>query len=121
MSLYQPYHTDAYLKEIYAAVVAVEGDRVALDETVFYARGGGQPADRGTLSWDGGEARIVDVRREKGEAGGRIWHLLEGQTPPEGERVHGELDWERRHALMRAHTALHVLCGVIWRDYTASP
>jgi len=117
VSIYEPYHNDAYLKEVTATVVALEGYRVALDKTVFYARGGGQPADRGTLSWEGGEALVVDVRRE----GGRIWHRLEGpaKLPAEGVRIRGELDWERRYALMRAHTALHVLCGVIWRDYRA--
>src|SRR5689334_21427789 len=98
-----------------AVVTAVEDDRVALDRTVFYAQSGGQPADRGVLRWDGGEARVVDVRR----AGEQIWHRHDGAAPPVGTAVHGALDWEHRYALMRAHTALHILCGVIWRDYGA--
>jgi len=111
------YHTDSYLREADATVTAVDGNRVALDQTVFYAQGGGQLADRGTLTWEGGEARVTDVRK----AGDTVWHTLDGAAPlPEaGARVSGVIDWERRHALMRAHTALHVLCGVIWRDYGA--
>lgn len=115
MALYEPYHTDAFLKEIEATVVDAHDDWIALNRTVFYARGGGQPADRGTLAWDGGEARVVDVRRK----GRWIRHHLEGPVPDKGECVYGTLDWERRYALMRAHTALHILCGVIWRDYRA--
>jgi len=111
------YHTDSYLREADATVTAVDGNRVALDQTVFYAQGGGQLADRGTLTWEGGEARVTDVRK----AGDTVWHTLDGAAPPPevGARVSGVIDWERRHALMRAHTALHVLCGVIWRDYGA--
>ncbi|HEX8230272.1 MAG TPA: alanyl-tRNA editing protein [Chloroflexia bacterium] len=109
------YHTNSYLREMDATVTAADGNRVALDRTVFYAQSGGQPADQGTLSWDGGTARVVSVRRE----GEEIWHELEGPGPEVGTTVHGTLDWERRYALMKAHTALHVLCGVIWRDFGA--
>ncbi|MDQ3706105.1 MAG: alanyl-tRNA editing protein [Chloroflexota bacterium] len=109
------YHTDSYLKEMDATVTAADGSRVALDRTVFYAQSGGQPSDQGTLSWDDGSARVVSVRRE----GEEIWHELDGPVPQVGATVHGALDWERRYALMKAHTALHVLCGVIWRDFGA--
>lgn len=110
------YHTDSYLREMDATVTRVDDDgRVALDRTVFYAQSGGQPADHGMLTWPGGEARVVDVRR----SGADVLHQLDGPAPPTGARVHGALDWPRRHALMRAHTALHVLCGVIWRDFGA--
>ena len=115
------YHGDAYLRGMEATATRAEDDRVVLDRTVFFARSGGQPADHGTLSWEGpddGEdvrTRVVDVRRE----GDDLWHKLEGPVPEEGAHVRGELDWERRHALMRAHTALHVLCGVIWRNHEA--
>ncbi len=112
---YQLFHEEAYLREMDATVLRAEGDRVALDRTVFYPQGGGQPSDRGRLTWPGGEARVVDVRR----TGEEIVHILEGVVPPEGTRVHGEIDWARRYALMRAHTALHILCGVIWRDWGA--
>lgn len=109
------YHTDSYLREMDATVTAADGNRVALDRTVFYAQSGGQPFDQGTFSWEGGSARVVSVRRE----GEEIWHELDGPVPGVGTRVHGTLDWERRYALMKAHTALHVLCGVIWRDFGA--
>ena len=112
---YELYSQDSYLREMDALVTQVEGNRVTLDQTVFYAQGGGQPADHGTLVWDGGEARVVDVRKVAGD----VWHQLDGAVPPVGTRVHGTLDWERRYALMRAHTATHILCGVIWRDFGA--
>jgi misacylated tRNA(Ala) deacylase len=105
---------DAYLREHDATVVAVDGDRVALDRTAFYPTGGGQAHDTGLLRWDGGEAKVIDVR--KGDEG--VWHTLDaGATPAVGMEVHGEIDWDRRHALMRTHTALHVLCGVIWNEW----
>jgi len=112
---YQLYHTDSYLQEMDATVIMIQEHWVVLDQTVFYAQSGGQPADHGVLAWSGGQARVTDVRR-RSEA---IWHQLEGPIPAEGTRVHGLLDWTRRYALMRAHTALHVLDGVIWRDYGA--
>jgi misacylated tRNA(Ala) deacylase len=104
---------DAYLREVDATVTAVDtpGRRVALDRTVFYATGGGQPHDAGTLAG----LPVVDVRKE----GEEVWHTLGGDSPlpATGDQVHGEIDWERRHALMRTHTALHVLCGVIWNEW----
>ncbi|MGQ0805067.1 MAG: alanyl-tRNA editing protein [Actinomycetota bacterium] len=103
------YLRDAYLREFDATVTALDGDRVALDRTAFYPTGGGQPHDTGTL----GEARVTSVKKE----GDLAWHTLEGPVPTEVERVHGEVDWDRRHALMRTHTALHVLCGVIWNRW----
>jgi len=106
---------DAYAREVEATVLDASADGVVLDRTVFYARGGGQPGDTGRLRWEGGEARVVDtVRRE-----GRPLHVLEGQAPPAGARVHAELDWGRRHLLMRTHTALHVLSAVVWRSHGA--
>ncbi len=105
---------DAELRTFDATVTAVLDDRVDLDRTAFYPTGGGQPHDTGTLGWDGGSARVVEVRKD---AEG-TWHRLEGDVPPVGASVHGEIDWDRRHALMRTHTALHVLCGVIWNEWS---
>lgn len=89
--------------------------RVALDQTVFYPTGGGQPHDTGVLRWDGGEARVTAVRKE----GPHVFHTLaEGGPMPEvGSGVTAVIDWERRHDLMRTHSALHVLCGVIWKEW----
>lgn len=107
------YHSDSYLRDFEAAVTAVaaEENAVSLDRTAFYPGGGGQPCDFGTL----GGARVINVRR----AGPDIWHILEGDLPAAGSRVQGSLDWERRYKLMRTHTALHVLCGTVFRDYGA--
>jgi misacylated tRNA(Ala) deacylase len=110
------YHTDAYLKEFDAVVTAVEGQAVALDRTAFYPAGGGQPHDTGTLTDGARTWRVIKVRK----AGPDIWHELDGEAPRPGARLHGVIDWERRYQLMRTHTAMHVLCGVIFRDYGAS-
>ena len=107
------YLRDAYERDFDAVVTAVDGNRVALDRTAFYATGGGQPHDIGALRWDGGTATVVDVRKE----GDDVWHTLDGDIPAVETAVQGEIDWQRRHALMRTHTALHVLCGVIWNEW----
>ncbi len=105
---------DAYLRRFPATVVDVAPDgRVALDRSAFYPTGGGQPHDTGTLRWAGGEATVTAVVKE----GGQVWHHLGGEPPPAGTDVEGEIDWDRRYALMRTHTALHVLCGVIWNQW----
>ena len=111
------YSTDAYLRTFEASVVAIDEatHRVALDRTAFYPGGGGQPADRGQLAWDGASARVAKVGRD----GRVVWHQLEEDDPlPDpGTPLEGTLDWDRRHQLMRTHTALHILCGVIWTDF----
>ncbi len=106
---------DAYLTSCEATVVDVRDEGVVLDRTVFYARGGGQPGDTGTLLWEGGLARVTDTYR----AGGDVIHQVEGDAPLVGHSVTAEIDWGRRHRLMRTHTALHSLSGVIFRDYGA--
>lgn len=109
------YLTDCYLKDFVATVMAIEGERVTLDRTAFYPGGGGQPADVGRLLWDGGQAQVVKVKKQ----GDLVWHKLDAEPPPVGTLVSGWLDWEHRYKLTRTHTALHILCGVIWRDYGA--
>ena len=107
---------DAQCRAFDAIVVAVAEGRVALDATAFYATGGGQPHDTGTLSFHGGSAAVTDVRGHD-----VVWHTLDGPAAPAvGTPVHGELDWERRHALMRTHTALHILCGVVYNTWGVS-
>jgi len=119
------YQTDSYLREFDAMVVAVDAEagRVALDRSAYYPGGGGQPGDLGTLtqtfrvsetlkvSW-----AVTQVKKE----GDLVWHWLNGGLPAAGQAVTGSIDWERRYQLMRTHTAMHILCGVVWRDYGAS-
>lgn len=114
------YQTDSYLHNFEAVVTAVDADSrgIVLDRTAFYPGGGGQPADAGTLTV--GET-VYPVKRAK-RVDGQLMHLVEGDAPlPEvGQHAEGTLDWERRYKLMRTHTAMHILCGVVWRDYGAS-
>ncbi len=111
------YQRDSYVRQVSATVETVDAERgaVTLDRTAFYPGGGGQPHDTGWLSWGTVE---VPVARVKAEAG-CLWHWLAGALPEAGSVVTGRLDWEQRYALMRTHTALHILCGVVWRDYGA--
>jgi misacylated tRNA(Ala) deacylase len=110
------YHTDAYLKEFEALVTAVDDHKVALDRTAFYPGGGGQPHDAGMLTAEGETWNVVKVSKQ----GAEVWHELDRAAPPAGTPVRGALNWDRRYKLMRTHTALHILCGVIFRDYGAS-
>lgn len=108
--------TDAYRRDFDTVIEAVDREqgRVALGRTAFYPGGGGQPHDVGMLRWGAGTAPVTKVKRD----GGRIWHWLDTpELPGTGAEVHGELDWDRRHLLMRTHTALHILCGVIWTEF----
>ena len=110
------YQTDSTLREFDAVVTEIVGDGIVLNRTAFYPGGGGQPYDFGQLLAIDEEWQVVKVKRSEG----RIVHKLDRDPPPVGTRVIGTLDWERRYALMRTHTAMHILCGVIWRDYGAS-
>jgi misacylated tRNA(Ala) deacylase len=112
------YQQDSYLKQFEAKVTNVSEEHgIALDRSAFYPGGGGQPGDLGTVSagersWDLKKVRTVE---------GVIWHQLDGLVNlTVGDDVTGTLDWDRRYQLMRTHTAMHILCGVVWRDYSAS-
>lgn len=107
--------TDSYRRSTDAEVLEAGPEGVVLDRTVFYARGGGQPGDTGRLRWAGGELRVTDTLRRSG----RVVHAIDGGPPAAGTKVEAEIDWERRHLLMRTHTALHTLSGLIWREYGA--
>ena len=108
---------DPTLRATEATVIAAGPEGIVLDRTVFYARGGGQPGDTGTLRWDGGEARVTDTVKGEGEA---ILHLTapDAALPSVGATVEAVLDWDRRHAHMRMHTALHVMSAVIKGNVT---
>ena len=115
------FQRDSYLRSVETRVVAVDAEarQVALERTVFYPGGGGQPADSGELIRvrDGQRWDVVAARKQ----GGTVWHELGGDEPlpAAGDEVRGEIAWETRFRLMRMHTALHALCGVVFRDYGA--
>lgn len=107
------YQKDSYLKEFDAVVTKSlpEEKAIVLDRTAFYPGGGGQPNDVGTLNG----TQVVKVRK----SGDLILHVLEGDLPAEGIKAHGVINWDRRYQLMRTHTAMHLLCGTVFRDYAA--
>lgn len=106
---------DAYARASTGTVTEVTDRGLVLDRTVFYSRGGGQPGDTGVLRWPGGQVTVTDTFRVQGVP----VHAVQGTPPPVGTTVDEEIDWERRHLLMRTHTALHVLSAIIWRDFDA--
>lgn len=107
---------DSYLAVAEGAVLEVLDDGLVLSRTPFYARGGGQPGDVGVIRWHDGEAQVVDTVRRQG----RVVHVVEGdELPGPGTEVEGTIDWDRRYLLMRTHTALHALSGVVFRDFGA--
>ena len=118
------YYDNAYCRAFETTVTAVDTAnddlRVALAATAFYPGGGGQPNDEGWLQINGVRYWVSKVKKE----GDQLWYTLavDGQVQEikVDMVVQGELDWERRHKLMRTHTAMHILCGVVWRDYQAS-
>ncbi len=102
---------NAYQRECTSSVVDVRDNAVVLDKTIFYYTGGGQPHDTGVL---GGNV-VVDVRKDGDEV---LHYLIEGAALPSvGDVIECSIDWDRRHQLMRTHTAMHVLCGVIWNEW----
>ena len=109
------FHSESYVKEFQAIVTDVVDGGVVLDRTAFYTGGGGQPSDSGTLTDGDREYRVTGVKRSDG----KLVHQIAGDLPAAGATVNGLIDWDRRYLLMRTHTALHILCGVVWRDYGA--
>jgi misacylated tRNA(Ala) deacylase len=109
------YSTDSYARQMTATIVDVDRDdnRVLLDATVFYPGGGGQPHDLGTLEIRDDVLKVTRVASD----GEQVWHWLDGGLPPVGTTVNGSVDWDRRYRLMRTHTAMHALCGVIWNRF----
>ena len=106
------YYEEPYAREFDARALRVlDGRFVILDRTAFYPEGGGQPADTGELTHERGSCRVVDVKK----LGRIVVHVVEGPAPPEGSLVKGRIDWERRHDLMRAHTATHIILGAARR------
>ncbi len=109
------YHDNSFMFECTATVVAVEGDEIALDATVFYPGGGGQLPDHGSLTWDNEqETGTVIALNKRSDI---IWHTLDRLPPSVGSEVKCKLDWDFRYRMMRTHTALHILCGTIWKEF----
>lgn len=111
------YQTDSYLREFSARIEEVQETGVILDRTAFYPGGGGQPADGGDLIDESGAVfPLKGMQRKEG----KLIHLVDAPASlSPGNNITGRVDWERRYLLMRTHTAMHILCGVIWRDYRA--
>jgi len=107
------YLADGSIDNFEATVQTVDENRVELDRTAFYVTGGGQPHDTGFLNWDGGESPVEEVKTTDG----RVWHQLGGEVPSAGTLVSGFIDRDRRHQMMRTHTAMHILCGVMWQRW----
>src|ERR1700722_17374818 len=106
------YFDDPTLASTSATVIASGSEGIVLDRTVFYARGGGQPGDTGMLRWDGGTTPITEAVKGEGDT---IRHLPapDAPLPPVGAVVEAAIDWDRRYAHMRMHTAMHLLCNLI--------
>ena len=108
-------YEDSYLQEFEGTVTDLIDSGVVLDRTSFYPGGGGQPCDTGVIEWDGESSQIYQVSKIEG----KLVHKVNGPIPDLGSSVKGRIDWVKRYQLMRTHTALHILCGVVWRDFGA--
>ncbi len=113
------YQKDSYLQEFDAIVSAIDPEThaISLDQSAFYPGGGGQPHDTGWISWDDSSKDVIRVKK----IGDQVWHMLDPDVtlPQPGMQVHAKINWDRRYQLMRTHSAMHVLCGVVFRDYGA--
>jgi misacylated tRNA(Ala) deacylase len=112
------YQTDSYVRDFAARVITIENRAVALDQTAFFPGGGGQLADRGALACEGRALPLAGLAKRDT----LVWHALApdaGEPPEPGASVQGALDWDFRYRMMRTHTALHMLCGIIFRDFGA--
>lgn len=111
------FQKDSYVKEFHCKIIKVDEEEhaVVLDRTAFYIGGGGQPCDTGTLETKT-DVYVVTKVKKKGQD---VYHYIDGKLPEINETCIGKIDWEHRYKLMRTHTAMHILCGVVWRDYKA--
>ncbi|MFN2235806.1 MAG: alanyl-tRNA editing protein [Anaerolineales bacterium] len=113
------YQKDSYVQSFDAHVIQVDkqNNGVVLDRTAFFPGGGGQPADNGFLTY----LKDTFVVKRAQRIAGQLVHLIDGDQLPElGSQIHGQINWDHRYKLMRTHSAMHILCGVIFRDYGAS-
>lgn len=112
------FQDESYLKEFEATITELVEGGAILDRSAFYIGGGGQPCDTGVLIHDGDEHIVTKVGRQEGKIVHQIPDLA-STSLASGQLVTGRIDWDQRLLLMRTHTALHILCGVVWRDYGA--
>jgi misacylated tRNA(Ala) deacylase len=104
-----------YIKEFNATVTKSKKDYVTLDQTAFYPLGGGQPSDTGYLEWDNKKAIVKEVIKK----GDSVKHIIEGEKPPLGTKVHGVIDWDTRYSHMKMHTAQHIISGIVFDNFNA--
>jgi len=111
------FQKDSYIKEFECKIIGLDetANAILLDRTAFYIGGSGQPCDNGVLETTSGTSVIKEVKK----IGDDIYHYIDGNLPKLNEICIGKIDWEHRYKLMRTHTAMHILCGVVWRDYKA--
>ncbi len=104
-----------YIKEFDAVVTKNKDDYICLDQSAFYPIGGGQPSDTGTLKWKGTESIVKEVIKK----GDSVMHIIDGEKPPVGTKVHGVIEWDKRYGHMKMHTAQHIISGIIFDEYNA--
>ena len=104
-----------YIKEFNALITKSKKNYVCLDQTAFYPLGGGQPSDTGYLEWNNKKAQVTEVIKK----GDTIKHIINGEKPSEGTKVHGIINWEKRYNYMKMHSAQHIISGIVFDDYNA--
>ena len=109
------WHFDNYIKDFDATVTKNKKDYVSLDQTAFYPLGGGQPSDTGFLEWDDKKSEIIEVIKK----GDTLKHIIKGEKPPVGKKVHGVINWDKRFSHMKMHTAQHIISGIVFDKYKA--
>jgi len=103
-----------YLKEFDAQVIKQKDDYIILNKTAFYPQGGGQPSDTGIIQWDTQQSQVTEVIKK-----GIIKHMLTGEKPSVGTHIQGTINWEKRYAHMKMHTAQHILSGIVFDQFRA--
>lgn len=104
-----------YIKEFDATVTKNKKNYITFDKTAFYPKGGGQPSDTGIINWDDKTSKVKEVIKK----GSTIKHIIEGEKPEVGTKIHAKINWDKRYSHMKMHTAQHILSGIIFDDHHA--